>query len=1640
MVKKILYLLILVCFTYSANAQSYQNEWIDYNKTYYKFKVGPFGYDIVGAPYRRGVVRITQPTLAEAGLSNVSAEQFQLWRDGEEIRIYASKTSGILSSSDYIEFIGETANGKPDKQLYSDSSFQLSEIWNLESDSAAYFLTVNPAGNNKRYETVANNVSSATIAPEKNFMFTTGRYYRTFVNGGFGVHVEQNLYLSSYDRGEGFSSRPVHNNNSTYPYSGQRQMPQSFSSLYVDTTAPSATARFSMVGDAPYNRDIKIWLNNDSLIQFPMGYFLSDKLTVPFAVSRIKNDFANFIIQNLSNVNEDALRVATIELEYPHVFNLGGGSFLRFFIDASTQGRYLKIANFNRGTADAVLYDVTNGKRYIANTDNPDSLRFLLTPSQEKYYLFLVKGDGSTAKFINTLQQKQYTNFTQQANQGEYLIISNPLLYGSGSSNYVQQYSDYRSSDSGGHFNSKIVDIHELEDQFAYGINMHPLAIKNFLRFARMNFTEQPKYAFLIGKGIAYPSYRDPNSGHSETELKTQQLNLLPVFGSPGSDNLLSSNNYDVVPSTPIGRLSAVTPAEVGVYLEKIKQYEAAQTDTSGTIADKLWMKRVLQLAGANDPMIGYTIDSAQAKYKKIISDSSFGGDVSTFSKTADPSGYPQALFEFTDEYNKGSALLEYFGHSSSSSIDFSLDNPANYDNEGRYPVFIVNGCLAGNIFDYDVNRLNNRSTLSEKFILEPKRGAIAYLSSSSFGVLNYLDIFTEQFYKSIATRQYGKGFGNIVKDGISNALNYTGYSDFYGKMHAEQFTLHGDPALKLNSFSAPDYATDSSQIFITPDYLTVASDSLTVKVKIYNLGKAINDSVHFSVVRKFPNGNTVSVFSGNLPAINSIDSVVLRLPIIGNRDKGTTVITATIDDNNLVPELSEKNNIASANVKISADDLLPVSPYNYAIVNTNSVDLSASTAYAFDSLTQYVMELDTTALFNSSLKISRQQISTGGLITFSNIPLSLNNTVYYWRVSEDSADRHWSSFSFIYKDGGNTGFEQAHFYQYTQSSFNGMTLDSATRAFHFSQVYNNLFIQHSIYPTSGDEDNQFSVAVNGSIITWSACVGSSIIFNVFNPLTFEPVLNTSLPYNSGPICDPTRRYNFEYSTQYASTRKNAMDFLDNFVQDGYYVVARKIYDQGNADWAPTVWANDTTLYGHNNSLYHRLKEQGTQIDSFIYPRTFIFVFKKNDSAHYEPVSVLSRGLYDRISTSQNIAVNDTIGTVTSPLFGPGKAWNKVKWFGAAENNNNVTHLDVLAIDKNGKDSVWFKIDTSQHELDISSVNAAEYPYIQLRMHTQDSVTVNPYQLQDWSVEFEPVPEGAIAANLGIKIPDTLQFGHAVHVAFDTLKGYVVFKNISATSFAGLKIKLVLYDESNVAYNFSIPKTRILPAGDTVHVSFLVNATDLPEGTYNLYLEVNPDNDQPEQYHYNNFLYHYIFINREAILPVRLLDFTAKALNNNVQLQWIITNEINVANYIVEFSSTGRTFNTIGTVAATNIKALQKKYNFIHTTPVNGKNYYRIKMVDKDGRYAYSPIRVTIMGNDDVLVYPNPFRSQLNIVVSSNGAVSATVRVLDAMGKQMLQQEFATGTTLNLNHLAAGMYLVQVNDGISVRSFKVYKQ
>lgn len=1616
-----------LCIT-NVMAQPFRNEWIDYSKTYYKFKVY-FGTEPPeNHPIRKRLVRITQPVLQSHGLGTVLAEDFQLFRNGVEVPIYTSVASGVLGANDFIEFWGEINDGKADNALYRQPDFQLSDIWSLNEDAATYFLTVNNGVANKRLVTTVNDVLNNTLPETPYFMNAVAFTHRQRRYEGFAAQAALPLYSSSYDRGEGYATRPIRPIGSAC---GQVSFTVNLTNLKPYLAGPPMTLKVNAVGSANNARTVLVRMNGTPVSNFQMDYFFDAQIEeYGLPVSLIASGNAALQHINQSSVTCDEFRLVRNELIYPRSLDGNNLSRLELNLPASVTGHYLKFFNFNYSGGTPVLYDLTNGKRYEGDITVADTIKFVTEPSTVKSNLVLVNSVASNAHAITSLETRNFINYQLASNQGDYIIVSNPLIYGTGSQNYVEQYKQYRNSAAGGNYQSILVDINEITDQFAYGIKTHPLSVRNFLNYARTNFTTTPKFAFLIGKGLNYIEYR-ANANASNIDF----LNLVPTWGHPASDNLLSAaTNDNPIPQIPIGRLSAVSPEEVGIYLAKIKQYDSLQNSPSQTIQDKAWMKNVLQVAGANDYNIGSQLDAYMTKYKSIIQDTLFGAKATNFDKLADPSAYSQSLRNFKNIFESGASLITYFGHSSSTNLDFNLDNPAAYNNQYRYPIFIVNGCDAGNLYLYESQRLGLKTTLSEKFVLEPQKGAIGYLATTSFGVVNYLDTFTTKFYRSLSTTEYNKPFGEVIKSGITNVLSSTGSNDFFARMHAEQFNFHGDPALKFNTFSKPDYIVEANEIKVLPNYITTANDSFYVKVKLYNLGKLTTDSVNIKLERQFPDGNTVTAFSKRIAAIASVDSLTIALPIVANRDLGSNVLTAVVDYTNSIDELSETNNTATVTAIVHEAAIIPVYPYKYAIVNNNTFKLTASTANPLSLSKTYVMEIDTTALFNSALKFTQNKTTTGGVVEF-DLGLSLiNNTTYYWRVAVDEPNNYWNTSSFTYKTSPNVGFAQQHYFQHTESVFERMGLDSS-RKYNFNNKPNNLFVLHSIYPYGGTEDQQFSIKVNGAGIIASACLGSSVIINVIDTLTFKPWENLTNPFGATPTCETNRKYNFEYDYTTAANRNNAKQFLET-IPNGMLVAVRLVYD-GVEVWA-NQWANDTLTYGSGNSLYHFLKNQGLPIDSFNAPRTFGIIFKKNDSTRFSPRYQFTQGLYDRVVMNVDYDAKDTLGYVTSPKFGPAKAWKNVLWNGAG-NVNSRASMQIIGIDSVGSKTVLHTLDTLQNTFNISAISATQYPFVQLKLTTQDSILATPYQLRNWSVEADEVAEGAIAPNLYFNIPDSV--GITTSVATDTLKGGFAFKNVGKVNFDSLTFKAVLYNlRLGTVYHFDLPKTRPLLAGDSLHANFQIPVGTLPQDAYNLYLVINENGIQKEQYLFNNALYKYVYLKTSLIVPVRLLSFVAKPIQKtSVETSWEVVEEINLKHYELEYSTTGEDFKQLTTVVSRNSVG-KTLYSYQHNQPIIGKNFYRLKMVNKDGSFAYSAVRLIQFSKGiSVNIYPNPVVNFVQVTVTKDDQKLNTVMLYNSFGQLLNTIQFNGSTQINFNKYASGTYLLKVNDGTQIQTFTIQK-
>jgi len=180
-----------------------------------------------------------------------------------------------------------------------------------------------------------------------------------------------------------------------------------------------------------------------------------------------------------------------------------------------------------------------------------------------------------------------------------------------------------------------------------------------------------------------------------------------------------------------------------------------------------------------------------------------------------------------------------------------------------------------------------------------------------------------------------------------------------------------------------------------------------------------------------------------------------------------------------------------------------------------------------------------------------------------------------------------------------------------------------------------------------------------------------------------------------------------------------------------------------------------------------------------------------------------------------------------------------------------------------------------------------------------------------------------------------------------------------------------------------------------------------------------------------------------STLPVSLVDFTATNSNDQaVQLIWTTETETNNKVFLVERSTDGVTYTTIGQVAGAINSSTTLHYEWTDESPVKGNNFYRIKQVDLDGNFAYSNINVVSIGGavSNLSVYPNPVKDVLTIV-NPKGVTIREIAVFNTSG--VMLSKLAPRTTgsvqVSASAWAAGIYLVKVTTDQGSQVIKVMK-
>ncbi|MCS6968591.1 MAG: C25 family cysteine peptidase [Cytophagales bacterium] len=1425
--------LLLLAVTTLVNAQRFGNEWIDFQQTYYKIPIRA-----------EGIYRILPADLQAAGLpvSTIDPRNIRMFFRGREIAIFvAGESDGRFDANDYIEFYGRPAWLDLAIPMYETPDHITNLYTNFYADAAYYFLTVGPT-RGKRMTIVSER--NPSLAPEQYHMqeITDGRA-GNFANG---VLFPSNI-VSSLDKGGLFSH---FNEGKGMVVLGARASTTITNRTYnlQDVVQPRgalvvpARATIRLAGRTNTLHEVEMFIGTTAANQRSVAKVLFQNYSVVDLNATLDSTFRfptpsgtillGYRVNRVERADEE-VAIGHVILTYPQGFNMQGSAFRKFNLNPNANG-----------TSRIVLTNVSGELRLIDITDEGNA-RLMSGENVSGGISFVIPNTTNGRKLYADTRINRPTGITRinfrrlPVETADYLIVTHPYLRRPAGNipDPVQAYANYRASAKGGSYRPLVVEVGELFDQFSEG-EPTPLAIRRFADYALTH--GNPKFLFLVGKGLQIEHFYYYNP--STTMVTWPQV---PPYGSPGSDHELTAglaNFPKHVPAIPTGRLPAANSQQVVNYLNKVIEYEEFAFDD-------LWKKNVLHLSGgfsASEHALfrAYTDGFAQVARGEFL-----GARVETVSKNT--TDFVEFI-NIRDQVNRGVGLITFYGHAALDFADIDIGRASNlshgYNNRRRYPMVIVNGCGSGDVFQ-------QTSSMAEDWLLTPERGAILWLAHGHLGFAGPLRFYTQVFYENVLGKReninlpIGRAMQNFLTDYLRRSP-----VDF-SIANAQQFVLCGDPAIYLFKAPMPDYAISKDKIFIKSfnniRVITAQADSFRIGIVVSNFGITDRNPLTVSVRRTYADGSIDVLPIQSFNPVYYQDTLyftVVNPRNAQNRIAGLNRFEIMVDAENRVAELREDNNTAIFEFLFLRGTMIPLAPKEFSIVSRSRVPFIAQNSDPFSAERRYRFQLDTSYLFNSSL---RRDTTVFGYVTAqwtTQLPNVPDSTVFYWRVryadpraDEDTA---WAESSFVYIPRSPDGWSQSRHPQFRKNDFKGIELDLQRRKMHFKDI--TLTITGTAYGSSNPNVNNFFLNVNGQpLITGNCALNQPSRFCVPAQST-DRLLVTAIDAETGQFYRPDIGMDACGSSllvaaidQCELQRWNVLERTLREVKTGdYVIVMNSRFVHYNAWWQINIDALGSI--GANVANFRSRYPSGAPM----------IIIGRKGAPQGTAIEAFAGSPAGQASINHTLRFTFNSGTITSTLIGPAAEWgNLLRLINNAENPQRESwQLDVIGVDFQGNERVVFN-NVGQDNFPLRDLNPAQVPYLRLRLKVTDSVNRTPYQLQRWQVIYKEVPEG-------ILLYDTLTYRENTVLNIiegDTAQVGFYFLNISGNDF-GDSLVVDCQIENTVTGASTLRRFRIAAPKRNEHTYFRIPIPSLELlGENRMTVTVNP-RVQAEQFYENNTL------------------------------------------------------------------------------------------------------------------------------------------------------------------------------------------
>jgi hypothetical protein len=257
-----------------------------------------------------------------------------------------------------------------------------------------------------------------------------------------------------------------------------------------------------------------------------------------------------------------------------------------------------------------------------------------------------------------------------------------------------------------------------------------------------------------------------------------------------------------------------------------------------------------------------------------------------------------------------------------------------------------------------------------------------------------------------------------------------------------------------------------------------------------------------------------------------------------------------------------------------------------------------------------------------------------------------------------------------------------------------------------------------------------------------------------------------------------------------------------------------------------------------------------------------LFIATKDESGkwiiHVQQVGQSSQEI---INGSYTFTSPGSSGSQASTLIGPAKSWSSIHWTGNPLETNSADEIKfkVYGLQQNFSESLLYSSSSKSKDTSLAFINAKNYPYLRIEQENKDTANNTPWQQRYLQVKYDPVPEGAMTMASNIPIKDTLEVG-------EPMKFKLAFKNISPTAFDSVRLYMTSTDPSNTTKVIFDGNKKPIISGDTIMIDQTIDTKNLV-GDNAVYINFNPNNAQPEQYLFNNYLNKNIYVRPDTYAP-----------------------------------------------------------------------------------------------------------------------------------------------------------------------------